>query len=60
MYKKNGFKELDKIARDIESDCHAYFNGTGNKFVLNLYNFNLLLCCIHFLTQSNFFVFSYK
>ena len=34
----NRFKELAKIARDIGSDCHKYFNKTGKKFVINCYN----------------------
>ena len=44
----NGFKYLAKMARDIEIDCHIYFNGTDKKFVMNFYKFyNLLLCYTH-------------
>ena len=28
----NGFKELDKISREIKSQCHIYLMGTGNIF----------------------------
>ena len=55
IFGPNPFKELSKLARNKNSDCHDFLMGTGKKFVMDLYIYlNLLLCYIHSLTYYDF------
>ena len=41
---------------DLDIDFHKYFLGTGKSFVMNCYEFQILLiCCIHLLIHSSSF-----
>ena len=54
----NGFKYLAKMARDIKYECHTFFMGTGNKFVMDCYNILLFITMSHTVSNLLFFVFS--